>query len=376
VVHCSAGVGRTGTFIALDILLDMAKEEGVVDIYGLVWKMRRDRVNMIQTVEQYIFVYDALLEALKAGNTAIPCSSFRQEYKSLCEVDPVKNKSKLQEQFETLQLMSPKVKLEDCKSGCKAENADKNRYPDILPADRHRPYLMTRVDGTNDYINAVYLDGFKKRNAYIISQMPMPHTVIDFWRMVYEHECNSVIMLNQMDTEDETYGQYWLEEESSECGPFIIEPISLDTSNPDITVRELRLSYEKSQSPLLPAKKDDKPRLIGQFQLNSWPKGASTPTSASSLIQLIELVERQQQKTGDGPVLIHCDNGVTNSGLYAAVSCIWEKMKVDQEVDIFHAVKHLRYHRPQIVADLEQYQFCFEMVLAYLAEFEIYANFR
>ncbi len=50
--------------------------------------------------EQYIFVYDALLEALKAGNTAIPCSEFQLRFDDLCQVDPAKGKSKLQEQFE------------------------------------------------------------------------------------------------------------------------------------------------------------------------------------------------------------------------------------------------------------------------------------
>ncbi len=47
------------------------------------------------------------------------------------------------------------------------------------------------------------LQGFKKRNQFILTQMPMPHTVIDFWRMVFEHNVCSVVMLNPMDDADD-----------------------------------------------------------------------------------------------------------------------------------------------------------------------------
>jgi len=58
-VVVSAGVGRTGAFIAVDCLLDQADLEGVVDVFALTNQMRKDRINMIQTV---VSTYSMLLQ--------------------------------------------------------------------------------------------------------------------------------------------------------------------------------------------------------------------------------------------------------------------------------------------------------------------------
>ncbi|XP_067666941.1 uncharacterized protein [Haliotis asinina] len=64
VVHCSAGVGRTGTWIALDYLIQQAKAEGVVDVFECIVRLRHQRMDLIQTEEQYLFLHEALMEAL------------------------------------------------------------------------------------------------------------------------------------------------------------------------------------------------------------------------------------------------------------------------------------------------------------------------
>ncbi|XP_033739265.1 scavenger receptor class F member 1-like [Pecten maximus] len=64
VVHCSAGVGRTGTYIALDALTKHGRYAASLDVYEYTLKMRKDRMNMIQTVQQYICLHEALAEGL------------------------------------------------------------------------------------------------------------------------------------------------------------------------------------------------------------------------------------------------------------------------------------------------------------------------
>ena len=63
-VHCSAGVGRTGVFISLSIVLERMQYEGVVDVFQTVRILRTQRPAMVQTEDQYQFCYRAALEYL------------------------------------------------------------------------------------------------------------------------------------------------------------------------------------------------------------------------------------------------------------------------------------------------------------------------
>uniref|UniRef100_A0A8C6VWH1 protein-tyrosine-phosphatase n=1 Tax=Nothobranchius furzeri TaxID=105023 RepID=A0A8C6VWH1_NOTFU len=340
-VHCSAGAGRTGCFIAVDIMLDMAENEGVVDIFNCIRELRSQRVNMVQTEEQYVFVHDAILEACLCGNTAIPVCEFRAVYYNISRLDPQTNSSQIKDEFQTLNIVTPRVRPEDCSVGLLPRNHDKNRSMDVLSADRCLPFLIS-VDGeSSNYINAALMDSHKQPAAFIVTQHPLPNTMGDFWRLVFDYNCSSIVMLNEMDAA-QLCMQYWPEKNSCCYGPIQVEFISADIDE-DIINRIFRICNM--------ARPQDGYRLVQHFQFIGWPAYRDTPLSKRSILQLVRRLAKWQEQYdgGDGRTVVHCLTGGGRSGTFCAICSINEMIQQQNIVDVFHTVKTLRNNKTNMV---------------------------
>ncbi|XP_062376998.1 protein tyrosine phosphatase receptor type Ma isoform X8 [Sardina pilchardus] len=358
VVHCSAGAGRTGCFIVIDIMLDMAEREGVVDIYNCVRELRSRRVNMVQTEEQYVFIHDAILEACLCGDTTIPSSQLRSVYYDMNRLDPQTNSSPIKEEFRTLNMVTPTLRVEDCSIALLPRNHEKNRCMDVLPPDRCLPFLIT-IDGeSSNYINAALMDSYKQPSAFIVTQHPLPNTVKDFWRLVLDYHCTSIVMLNDVDPA-QLCPQYWPENGVHRHGPIQVEFVSADLEE-DIISRIFRI-YNA-------ARPQDGYRMVQQFQFLGWPMYRDTPVSKRSFLKLIRQVDKWQEEYdgGEGRTVVHCLNGGGRSGTFCAISIVCEMLRHQRSVDVFHAVKTLRNNKPNMVDLLDQYKFCYEVALEYL----------
>ncbi|XP_078140034.1 receptor-type tyrosine-protein phosphatase T isoform X3 [Centroberyx gerrardi] len=361
VAHCSAGAGRTGCFIAVDIMLDMAENEGVVDIFNCIRELRSQRVNMVQTEEQYVFVHDAILEACLCGNTAIPVCEFRAIYYNISRLDPQTNSSQIKDEFQTLNIVTPRVRPEDCSVGLLPRNHDKNRSMDVLSADRCLPFLIS-VDGeSSNYINAALMDSHKQPAAFIVTQHPLPNTMADFWRLVFDYNCSSIVMLNEMDAA-QLCMQYWPEKSSCCYGPIQVEFISADIDE-DIINRIFRICNM--------ARPQDGYRLVQHFQFIGWPAYRDTPLSKRSILQLVRRLAKWQEQYdgGDGRTVVHCLTGGGRSGTFCAICSISEMIQQQNIVDVFHTVKTLRNNKTNMVETMEQYKFCYEVALEALSSF-------
>ncbi|NXU65840.1 PTPRE phosphatase, partial [Horornis vulcanius] len=99
VVHCSAGVGRTGTFIVIDAIIDMMHAEQKVDVFEFVSRIRNQRPQMVQTDMQYSFIYQALLEYYLYGDTELDVSSLEKHLQTSHNAAPNLVKIGLEEEF-------------------------------------------------------------------------------------------------------------------------------------------------------------------------------------------------------------------------------------------------------------------------------------
>ncbi|XP_035698390.1 receptor-type tyrosine-protein phosphatase F-like [Branchiostoma floridae] len=364
VVHCSAGVGRTGTFITIDAMLDMIKEEQKVDVFGFVSDMRQNRSNMVQTAAQYVFIFKALLEQHLYGDTETEVTNIHRYMQNLRTVDPETGKTGIEAEFQ--KLIRIPIDKANMRSGNLPENLSKNRVLQVLPYDTSRVILQPKLGVKGgDYINASFIDGYRQKDAYIATQGPLDRTVEDFWRMVWEWNSCSIVMITGL-WEKSQYkcAMYWPDEGLQSYGDLTVT-LEETTGFPEYTLRTFSLRSHK----------DDTNRTVQQFHFHGWPE-VGIPDNAAGMIDLIGQVQKQQQHSGNGPITVHCSSGAGRTGAFCAISTVLERVKAEGVCDVFQVVKTLRLQRPHMVQTLEQYQFCYQAVVEYLDSFDHYANFR
>ncbi|XP_019717483.1 receptor-type tyrosine-protein phosphatase delta-like isoform X15 [Hippocampus comes] len=363
IVHCSAGVGRTGCFIVIDAMAERIKHEKAVDIYGHVTLMRSQRNYMVQTEDQYIFIYDALLEAVTCGNTEVPARNLYSYIQRLTQIEPGDNVTGMELEFK--RLASAKAHTSRFVSANLPCNKFKNRLVNIMPYETTRVPLqpIRGVEGS-DYINASFIDGYRQQKAYIATQGPLAETTEDYWRMLWEHNSTIVVMLTKLrEMGREKCHQYWPAERSARYQYFVVDPMA-EYNMPQYILREFKVTDAR----------DGQSRTVRQFQFTDWPE-QGVPKSGEGFIDFIGQVHKTKEQFGqDGPITVHCSAGVGRTGVFITLSIVLERMRYEGVVDIFQTVKMLRTQRPATVQTEDQYQFCYRASLEYLGSFDHYAT--
>ncbi|KAK7100059.1 receptor-type tyrosine-protein phosphatase epsilon-like [Littorina saxatilis] len=363
VVHCSAGIGRTGTYIALDNLLCESAATQSLDFNTCVWNLRQARVNMIQTLEQYYFLHEAVLVGQAVAGSLHKKDTLADHVLDLGR-PTAEGYTKMAAEYKRLGACRCRYDEDDYQAGRQEENISKNRDYNILPRDSHRPILTSTVAGTNDYINAVFLPGYRKRQHFLVTQMPLAITVLDLWRLVGEHTVSTIVTFPSNPTTVGDSAPEFLPEEGQTCqfGPYKVTGRSYTSQN---RYREGFLYMVKSRRLSLG-------RHGRGLHVLRCEESNPDPDLMLSLAQaaIFGVPEKQLE---DSIILVVCRTGAEMSGVFAAVAQLIHRLG-ESPVSVPTVVGNLRAIRPQLISSLEQYNTIYEAVKQFAINSSIYTN--
>ncbi|XP_041347759.1 uncharacterized protein LOC121367569 [Gigantopelta aegis] len=233
-------------------------------------------------------------------------------------------------------------------AGKKSVNIKKNRFKDIIPFDASRVVLST-LDGVedSDYINASFIKNIDGKRGYIAAQGPLPNTVDDFWRMLWEYNTEIVFMacLVQEDGKRKCE-KYWPDlGKSHKFGNITVKLESEKEIAQDFIKRELT------------AESNGQVHHLIQFQYKGWADHGIPRTPAE--IRKIIGKMRETRLKEDIPVVIHCSAGCGRTGTICAVDYVWNLLlyrRLSEGFSLFDIIKTIREQRQSMVQTPDQYE--------------------
>ncbi|XP_051040261.1 receptor-type tyrosine-protein phosphatase eta [Phodopus roborovskii] len=234
-----------------------------------------------------------------------------------------------------------------------AENRGKNRYNNVLPYDISRVKLSVQTHSTDDYINANYMPGYHSKKDFIATQGPLPNTLKDFWRMVWEKNVYAIVMLTKCVEQGRTKcEEYWPSKQAHDYGDITVAMTS-EVVLPEWTIRDFVVkNMQTSES-----------HPLRQFHFTSWPDHG-VPDTTDLLINFRYLVrDYMKQIPPESPILVHCSAGVGRTGTFIAIDRLIYQIENENTVDVYGIVYDLRMHRPLMVQTEDQYVFLNQCVL-------------
>uniref|UniRef100_A0A672KIM4 Receptor-type tyrosine-protein phosphatase-like N n=1 Tax=Sinocyclocheilus grahami TaxID=75366 RepID=A0A672KIM4_SINGR len=266
--------------------------------------------------------------------------------------DHLKNKDRLRKEWEALcsyQAEPSSVSIAQSES-----NMEKNRYPDFVPYDHSRVKIKAEVNPSKeDYINAsTIIDHDPRLPAYIATQGPLPHTIADFWQMVWENGCTVIVMMTALVEDGEKQCErYWPDEGSSLYNIYEVNLVSEHIWCKDFLVRSFYLKNVQTQET----------RTLTQFHLLSWP-AQGIPSSTRPLLDFRRKVNKCYRGRSC-PIIVHCSDGTGRTGTYILIDMVLNRMaKGVKEIDIAATLEHIRDQRPSMVRTKDQFEFALTAV--------------
>ncbi|XP_053398379.1 receptor-type tyrosine-protein phosphatase O-like [Mercenaria mercenaria] len=234
----------------------------------------------------------------------------------------------------------------------------KNRYTNILPFDHSRVKLRPSDDiEGSDYINANYIPGYNSRREYIATQGAMRATLDDFWRMIWEQNVDTIVMLTKL-TENRRHkcDKYWPNLGEPVFYGDLVVSLQSESALSDYIIKIFEVKLKKER------------KMVRHFSYLKWPDMGcpETPELLLAFVKAVREYTNREKKTTSGPTVVHCSAGVGRTGTFIAVDYLLQHIRDHDEVDIFNLVLEMRNHRLNMVQTEDQYIYIHECLKAFI----------
>lgn len=354
VVHCSAGVGRSGTFILLHSMMKHVDLKRSVNVQGFLRHIRSQRNFLVQTEDQYVFVHDALLDYIQSGGrTELRPQELAGVLELLSNLDS-DGLTNVEKQYKYVVKWRPREYL--LLSSKKEVNRPKNRSPLLVPVDnssRVKLPALPGIDGS-DYINASYLHGYFQNQEYIITQHPLSTTEMDFWRMVWDQNSWTLVLLSNVGEEDML--PFWRpKNEATDSNGVLSFQVTFTDEN-------LEAMDYVTRDFLLESKQDDYEMKTRMFSITHWPE----TFTVDKVFEFVEVVNAWHSKSRNqaGPIVVIDKHGGKMAATFCALSTLYNQFLDSRLVDVYSLAYVYHQKRPGVWETDADYHYLYKAVAA------------
>nr|ACE75457.1 protein tyrosine phosphatase [Glyptapanteles indiensis] len=231
----------------------------------------------------------------------------------------------------------------------------------------HNRVVLSEETGSSNYINASYIDGFEHSKAYITTATPdSEKKICNFWKMIWEHQTEIIVMLNEPD-ENEKGVFYWNLEERSTlyCGKLNIETLYVQRLYPGHVITKLIMTHEDGGS-----------LIVDHFLYKNWQRVDILPSERDflDLVNMIRLYNRfaetpESVKGNRSPIVVHCSDGQERSMAFCCIDVSISQILKTGKVNLSAIVSRLNKERFNCLHYPNHYCFCYSVFYHYFTFF-------
>nr|ACE75284.1 protein tyrosine phosphatase [Glyptapanteles flavicoxis] len=245
-----------------------------------------------------------------------------------------------------------------------AENLENSQLEKEETWFKHNRVILSEETSSSNYINASYIDGFKRPRAYIVTRTPdSQKTICNFWKMILEHQTEIIVMLNKSEENGDGIS-YWNPEEGSslQYGKLTIKTFKIhENYHPSFQITSLLVTHE-----------DGKMLYVSHFLFKNWQRDDILP-SERDFLDLLFMARLYDRSAGTSialsgyksPIVVHCSDGLQRSMVFCVVDISISRILKLDKVNLFSIVSKLRQDRYNCLYDPNDYGFCYLALYCY-----------